>query len=76
MSADTPDYEAKDDSVFVVFNRSDETARVILPNAPSGQSWMRALDTSADPVHVPSTPETDVAMVTPQSVTAFVLDTP
>lgn len=75
MSADAPAYEAED-TVFIVFNRSAEAAPVRLPNAPEGQSWIRALDTSAASVNLSSTPEPEMPMVLAQTVTAFVLDTP
>lgn len=76
MSADAPAYEADEDTVFVVFNRSDENARVNLPSAPSGLCWKRALDTSAAMINASSTPETEVPMVAAQSVTVFVLEAP
>lgn len=70
-SADAPGYEADDDVVFVVFNRSDVDDVVILPQAPEGQDWQRAIDTA---IAAPAPdPVGTTAPVSAQSVTAFVL---
>jgi glycogen operon protein len=72
-SADAPDYEPSDDVVFIVFNRNYEEGRVILPNAPDGHHWIRAIDTDEDlPVAVRENKKN--VMVTGQSVVAFVLN--
>ena len=75
-SGEAPSYEANDDVVFVVFNRSDEHANVILPRVPSGRSWTRAIDTGQPTFKTSVKAEARKATITPQSVTAFVLDTP
>ncbi len=69
----TPSYDSHEDIVFAVFNRSDEPAQVILPDPPSGRSWLRALDTSTTDTPAPAPERT--AKVAAQSVTAFVLST-
>lgn len=44
-SAEAPDFEPDGDVVFVAFNRDPHEAKVILPDPPEGQCWIRAIDT-------------------------------
>jgi isoamylase len=72
-SAQTPDYEPDGAVVFIVFNRADEQGRVILPDAPEGQCWIRAIDTDDNEQGAFCELETDNAIVAPQSLVAFVI---
>ncbi|MDA8585553.1 glycogen debranching protein GlgX [Rhodobacteraceae bacterium] len=72
-SAEAPSFEADGDAVFIVFNRADEEGHVILPEAPAGQHWVRAIDTDQQDQGSFSQVETDNAIVAAQSVVAFVL---
>ncbi|MGJ8618594.1 MAG: glycogen debranching protein GlgX, partial [Sulfitobacter sp.] len=71
-STDAPHYDANDDVVFLVFNRSDEHASVTFPDAPRGRFWRRAIDTD---MSAPSPLGPENTNIAPQSVVAFVLDT-
>lgn len=71
-SADAPDFEDDDDVVVLVFNRSDTSHTVRLPEAPEGSAWHRALDTSDAEASKPPVQgaQADVAA---QSLCAFAL---
>jgi glycogen operon protein len=73
---EAPAYEADDDVVFVVFNRSDDQTRAQLPKASRGRIWARAIDTNQPSSITSAGPETDSVDIAPQSVVAFVLDAP
>ena len=45
-SAEAPIYEKDNDVVFIIFNRSNVSASVVLPKRPNGYRWVRAIDTS------------------------------
>jgi isoamylase len=72
-SAQTPDYEPEGAVVFIVFNRADEQGHVILPDAPKGQCWIRAIDTNDNEQGAFCELETDNAIVAAQSLVAFVI---
>jgi glycogen operon protein len=72
-SAQTPDYEPDGAVVFIVFNRADEQGHVILPDAPKGQCWIRAIDTDDNEQGAFCELETDNAIVAAQSLVAFVI---
>jgi glycogen operon protein len=72
-SAQTPDYEPDGAVVFIVFNRADEQGHVILPGAPEGQCWIRAIDTDDNEQGEFCELETDNAIVAAQSLVAFVI---
>ena len=72
-SAQTPDHEADGAVVFIVFNRADEEGHVILPEAPTGQYWVRAIDTDQNEQGAFCELEADDAIVAKQSLVAFVL---
>jgi glycogen operon protein len=72
-SAQTPDYEPDGAVVFIVFNRADEQGHVILPDAPKGQCWVRAIDTDDNEQGAFCELETDNAIVAAQSLVAFVI---
>lgn len=72
-SAQTPDYEPNGAVVFIVFNRADEQGHVILPDAPKGQCWVRAIDTDDNEQGAFCELETDNAIVAAQSLVAFVI---
>ncbi|AGI66676.1 glycogen debranching enzyme GlgX [Octadecabacter antarcticus 307] len=74
-SAQTPDYEPDGAVVFIVFNRADEQGHVILPDAPTGQYWIRAIDTNHNQQGAFCELETDNAIVAAQSLVAFVIST-
>jgi isoamylase len=73
-SAETPDYEANGDMVFIVFNRDDAEAQVVLPNPPEGQHWIRAIDTSENEQGALGKLDAHEARVSGQSVVAFALN--
>ncbi len=43
----TPAHARLNDQSYLVFNGGEETARLVLPPAPSGRHWVRALDSGA-----------------------------
>ncbi|MBW4710126.1 glycogen debranching protein GlgX [Roseobacter sp. YSTF-M11] len=45
-SAEAPVQSDSDDTVFIIFNRGEEPARVRLPDAPQGRHWRIGVDTS------------------------------
>jgi isoamylase len=72
-SAQTPDYEPDGAVVFIAFNRANEQGHVILPGAPEGQCWIRAIDTDDNEQGEFCELETDNAIVAAQSLVAFVI---
>ena len=72
-SAEAPAYEPDGDVVFVAFNRSIEPGHVILPSAPDGQYWIRAIDTDQNEQGVFCELEEANAIISGHSVVAFVL---
>ena len=72
-SAQTQDYEPDGAVVFIVFNRANEQGHVILPDAPKGQCWVRAIDTDDNEQGAFCELETDNAIVAAQSLVAFVI---
>ncbi|MGB7319083.1 MAG: glycogen debranching protein GlgX [Planktotalea sp.] len=72
-SAEAPEYEDGSDVVFIVFNRGADIGQVVLPQAPEGQMWCRAIDTSLLSQADMPVRESKVAKVEGRSVTAFVL---
>ncbi|MBD3666085.1 glycogen debranching protein GlgX [Sulfitobacter sp. TSTF-M16] len=72
-AAEASPYDATDDVVFAVFNRSNDAGAASLPPAPDGLSWARGIDT-AWPHPIDPVPERrDTASIHSQSVSAFVL---
>ncbi len=70
-SAEAPDFEPDADVVFIVFNRNEEPAEIILPKPAPGTHWVRCIDTAqAEPAafceidtdHVPTEPRSVVAL--------------
>lgn len=49
MAFSTPSYEARFDAVYLVFNDA-ESVTINLPEAPAGQSWIMAFNSSIDQV--------------------------
>ncbi|MCP4999085.1 MAG: glycogen debranching protein GlgX [Hyphomicrobiales bacterium] len=49
-SAESSSTEPEGDVVFLVFNRDEDTAEVVLPTAPEGKHWLRAVDTAANDI--------------------------
>ena len=47
-SAEAPEYENDNDAVFIVINRDNNPANVILPTTESGRYWQRCIDTAND----------------------------
>lgn len=74
-SAEAPDYEPDGDVVFIVFNRDNKEGKVILPEAPVGQYWIRAIDTNQNQQGALCELESQDARVSGRSVVAFVLKT-
>ena len=72
-SAEAPSWQKDDDVVFVIFNRSNVAASVVLPTAPEGYHWVRELDTARH-VQYPSRETRDeVTEVSGSSVVALIL---
>lgn len=72
-SAEAPEFGPDMDVVFIVFNRSNEDGAVVLPDAPKGQSWIRAIDTEKN-VQAPFCElERENTTVAATTVVAFVL---
>ncbi|MCK8463382.1 glycogen debranching protein GlgX [Aliiroseovarius sp. S1339] len=72
-SAEAPEYEPDHDLVFIAFNRTDEQLSVNLPKPPNGQHWVRGIDTDTAVQNAYPRPESDTAVIAPQSVVAFVV---
>ncbi|WP_316859522.1 hypothetical protein [uncultured Cohaesibacter sp.] len=73
-SAEAPPYEKDNDVVFIIFNRSNVAASVVLPKCPKGFHWKRALDT-AQQVQFPSLEtQRDSTEVSGSSVVALILE--
>jgi len=68
-AADAPEGEAG--AVFLVFNRGDAAGAVVLPDAPEGFAWARAVDT--DQLAQNGEIERETARVAGDSVVAFIL---
>lgn len=49
-SAEAASTEPEGDVVFLVFNRDESAAEVVLPKAPEGKHWVRAVDTAANDI--------------------------
>lgn len=62
-----------DDKVFVVFNRSDVLAKVVLPTHPRGKGWVLSLDTASESGFPNTLVEGNTAEAAPNSVMAFSL---
>ncbi|MGB3246357.1 MAG: glycogen debranching protein GlgX [Sulfitobacter sp.] len=72
-SAEAPEYDDDNDTVFVAFNRTDEPLLVLLPKVPIGQHWMRAIDTDHSEQDTNAQPAGKDAPIAGQSVVAFCL---
>jgi glycogen operon protein len=72
MAEGTPPYVLAEEALFAVFNVGDGFS-VTLPEPPSGQAWVRHLDT-ARPGAKPSPTRGDRAPVIANSVVVFVLE--
>ena len=70
-SADAPLGMVSNDAVFIVFHRGSWQGDVVLPVAPEGQVWERAIDTKAS-VQSPRPEHDKRAIVCAHSVVAFV----
>jgi glycogen operon protein len=68
-AADAPEGEAG--AAFLVFNRGDAAGEVMLPDAPEGSAWHRAVDT--DRLEQDARIARDTAQVAGDSVVAFIL---
>ena len=72
-SAEAPAYEADSDTVYLVFNREEEAADVVLPDAPENTHWVRCVDTAQiDPGEICEI-FTDKIVAQPRSVIALTL---
>lgn len=71
--ADTPHYQPDGAAIFIAFNRDAAKARVLLPDAPVGQTWLRMIDTDQNDQAAFGNVETADAAIAGQSVVAFVL---
>ncbi|SNY93241.1 glycogen operon protein [Cohaesibacter sp. ES.047] len=72
-SAEAPVWQKDDDVVFTIFNRSNVAASVVLPSAPDGYHWVRAIDTARH-IQYPSRETRDeVTEVSGSSVVALIL---
>jgi len=73
-SAEAAVYGDEDaDAVFLVFNRKDQPAEVVLPDPPAGTMWQRGLDTSAAAAFREIACLGPVAKIKSSSVVAFTL---
>lgn len=72
-SALKPDYEGDGADIFIVFNRADQQGHAILPKAPPGKCWVRAIDTDHSAQGAVCELEVENAIIAPQSLVAFVL---
>ena len=72
MAEGTPPYALAEEALFAVFN-AGEALRVVLPEPPPGQAWMRRLDT-ARPGAAPAPARGGRANVATNSVVVFVLE--
>ncbi len=72
-NADTPNYEPDGAAIFIAFNRDEAEGSIILPTAPKGQCWARAFDTDKPEQGAVCELKSDDALVSGQSVVAFVL---
>jgi isoamylase len=70
-SADAPLGMVSSDAVFIVFNRGSWQGDVVLPVAPEGQVWLRAIDTTVA-AQSPRPEHDKRAIVCAHSVVAFV----
>nr|WP_321463874.1 glycogen debranching protein GlgX [uncultured Cohaesibacter sp.] len=73
-SAEAPSYEKDNDVVFVVFNRSNVAASVVLPSCPDGYRWVRALDTSQQTQYPSLETSQESTEVSGSSIVALILE--
>ncbi|WP_319410259.1 glycogen debranching protein GlgX [uncultured Cohaesibacter sp.] len=73
-SAEAPSYEKDNDVVFVVFNRSNVAASVVLPSCPDGYRWVRALDTSQQSQYPSLETSQESTEVSGSSIVALILE--
>lgn len=73
-SAEAPPYEKDNDVVFIIFNRSNVAATVVLPACPDGFHWVRALDTSQQNQHPSLETQQDSTEISGSSVVALILE--
>jgi glycogen operon protein len=72
-SAENPAFVTENDEVFIVFNRSIETASVLLPKTNGTERWIRAIDTAHDQQDTLPKVNGETAPISGQSVVAFAL---
>ena len=72
-SAENPAFVTENDEVFIVFNRSIETASVLLPETNGTERWIRAIDTAHDQQHTLPEVNGETVTISGQSVVAFAL---
>ena len=72
-SAEVPSYKKDNDVVFIIFNRSNIAANVVLPEQPKGYHWVRAVDTSQHAQKQTRETRIDGTEVSGSSVVALIL---
>ena len=72
-SAEAPVYENDRDVVFIIFNRSNIAANVVLPSHPENFHWVRAIDTAQQVQYPSREPRGSSTEVSGSSVVALVL---
>jgi glycogen operon protein len=73
-SADAPSYEPDGDEVFLIFNRDEEAAEVVVPKAPSGAAWVRKIDTAEPELDVEGAEALGTLMAQGRSVVILALE--
>ena len=72
-SAEAPAYQKDSDVVFIVFNRSNISAKVVLPKQPKGFHWVRAVDTAQQVQYPSREARNEATEVSGSSVVALIL---
>jgi len=73
-SAEAPDYDRNGDVVFIVFNAEGHAADSVLPPAPQGRFWLRAIDTARPECDHEPCPDKSEQMIEDHSVVVFCLN--
>ena len=72
--AEAPTYESDNDVAFLIFNRSNVAASVVLPPHPEGYHWVRAVDTALQVQSPKCEPRYERTEVSGSSVVALILE--
>ncbi|PLW78663.1 glycogen debranching protein GlgX [Cohaesibacter celericrescens] len=72
-SAEAPIYQQDNDVVFIIFNRSNVAADVVLPKHPKGYHWVRSLDTAQQVQYPSRETRKEATEVSGSSVVALIL---